>query len=175
MVAGIRTPQHLTIAGKEKNGSTLPAMEEVMPTVFAELDRVRGVLEKHYRDMQDIEFTVQQGKLWMLQTRNGKRTAEAALRIAVAMAGEGLIDRKTAIGRIDAASLDQLLHPTLDPKAERKVLAKGLPASPAPPRAPSSSTPRRPRRAPSAATPSSSAASRPAPRTSRACTLRAAS
>ncbi|BBK38138.1 pyruvate, phosphate dikinase [Allostella sp. ATCC 35155] len=130
VVAGIRTPQHLTIAGKEKNGSTLPAMEEVMPTVFAELDRVRGVLEKHYRDMQDIEFTVQQGKLWMLQTRNGKRTAEAALRIAVAMAGEGLIDRKTAIGRIDAASLDQLLHPTLDPKAERKVLAKGLPASP---------------------------------------------
>uniref|UniRef100_UPI0035B40C81 pyruvate, phosphate dikinase n=1 Tax=Stella sp. TaxID=2912054 RepID=UPI0035B40C81 len=130
VVAGIRTPQHLTIAGKVRNGSTLPAMEEVMPTVFAELDRIRGVLERHYRDMQDIEFTVQQGKLWMLQTRNGKRTAAAALRIAVAMADEGLIDPRTAVGRIDAASLDQLLHPTLDPKAERKVLAKGLPASP---------------------------------------------
>ncbi|BBK41399.1 pyruvate, phosphate dikinase [Allostella vacuolata] len=130
VVAGIRTPQHLTIAGKQKNGSSLPAMEEVMPPVFAELDRVRGVLERHYRDMQDIEFTVQQGKLWMLQTRNGKRTAAAALRIAVSLADEGLIDQSTAVARIDAASLDQLLHPTLDPKAERKVVAKGLPASP---------------------------------------------
>ncbi|MCC7276180.1 MAG: pyruvate, phosphate dikinase [Alphaproteobacteria bacterium] len=130
VVAGIRTPQHLTIAGKTRNGSTLPAMEEVMPTVFAELVRVRDVLERHYRDMQDIEFTVQQGKLWMLQTRTGKRTAAAALKIAVTLAEEGLIDQRTAVARIEPASLDQLLHPTLDPKAARDVIAKGLPASP---------------------------------------------
>jgi pyruvate,orthophosphate dikinase len=130
VVAGIRTPQHLTIAGKLANGSTLPAMEEVMPDVFKQLNDVRLMLEKHYRDMQDIEFTVQQHKLWMLQTRTGKRTAPAALKIAVDMAREGLIDQKEAVKRIDPASLDQLLHPTLDPKAEKKVLAKGLPASP---------------------------------------------
>ncbi|MDB5363066.1 MAG: pyruvate, phosphate dikinase [Rhodospirillales bacterium] len=130
VVAGIRTPQHLTIAGKITNGSTLPAMEEVMPGVFQQLNDVRLLLEKHYRDMQDIEFTVQQHKLWMLQTRTGKRTAPAALKIAVDMAREGLIDQKEAVKRIDPASLDQLLHPTLDPKAEKKVLAKGLPASP---------------------------------------------
>ena len=130
VVAGIRTPQHLTIAGKDENGSKLPAMEEVMPDVFKQLNDVRLLLEKHYRDMQDIEFTVQQHKLWMLQTRTGKRTAPAALKIAVDMAREGLIDQKEAVKRIDPASLDQLLHPTLDPKAEKKVLAKGLPASP---------------------------------------------
>ena len=130
VVAGIRTPQHLTVAGKITNGSTLPAMEEVMPGVFQQLNDVRLLLEKHYRDMQDIEFTVQQHKLWMLQTRTGKRTAPAALKIAVDMAREGLIDQKEAVKRIDPASLDQLLHPTLDPKAEQKVLAKGLPASP---------------------------------------------
>jgi len=130
VVAGIRTPQHLTIAGKTENGSKLPSMEEVMPEVFQQLDEVRLLLEKHYRDMQDIEFTVQQHKLWMLQTRTGKRTAPAALKIAVDMAREGLIDQKEAVKRIDPASLDQLLHPTLDPKAEKKVLAKGLPASP---------------------------------------------
>jgi pyruvate,orthophosphate dikinase len=130
VVAGIRTPQHLTVAGKDANGSRLPAMEEVMPDVFTELERVRRLLEGHYRDMQDIEFTVQQRKLWMLQTRNGKRTAPAALKIAVDMAREGLIDQKEAVRRIDPASLDQLLHPTLDPKAPRQVLAKGLPASP---------------------------------------------
>ena len=130
VVAGIRTPQHLTVAGKNENGSKLPAMEEVMPEVFQQLDDVRLLLEKHYRDMQDIEFTVQQHKLWMLQTRTGKRTAPAALKIAVDMAREGLIDQKEAVKRIDPASLDQLLHPTLDPKAEKKVLAKGLPASP---------------------------------------------
>jgi pyruvate,orthophosphate dikinase len=130
VVAGIRTPQHLTIAGKKTNGSTLPAMEEVMPDVFAELERVRRLLEGHYRDMQDIEFTVQQRKLWMLQTRNGKRTAPAALKIAVDLAREGLIDQAEAVKRIDPASLDQLLHPTLDPKAPRQILAKGLPASP---------------------------------------------
>jgi pyruvate,orthophosphate dikinase len=130
VVAGIRTPQHLTVAGKLANGSTLPAMEEVMPEVFAELCEVRRLLEAHYRDMQDIEFTVQQKKLWMLQTRSGKRTAPAALKIAVDLCRDGLIDRTQAIGRVDAASLDQLLHPTLDPKAPKTILTKGLPASP---------------------------------------------
>jgi len=130
VVAGIRTPQHLTVAGKLENGSDLPAMEEVMPDVFRQLDEVRLKLERHYRDMQDIEFTVQQGRLYMLQTRNGKRTAAAALKIAVDMAREGLITEAEAVQRIDPASLDQLLHPTLDPKAKRTVLAKGLPASP---------------------------------------------
>ena len=132
VVAGIRTPQHLTIAGKKANNSTLPAMEEVMPAVLDELNRVRRVLEDHYRDMQDIEFTVQRGKLWMLQTRTGKRTAQAALKIAVALVGEGVIDRTEAVRRIDPASLDQLLHPALDPKAKAKttVLVRGLPASP---------------------------------------------
>ncbi|MGE4352316.1 MAG: pyruvate, phosphate dikinase [Bdellovibrionales bacterium] len=130
VVAGIRTPQHLTIKGKQENASDLPAMEEVMPDVFKQLNDVRLKLEKHYRDMQDLEFTVQQGKLYMLQTRTGKRTAPAALRIAVELVGEGLISKEEAITRIEASSLDQLLHPTLDPKAERKILAKGLPASP---------------------------------------------
>ncbi|MCW2247996.1 pyruvate,orthophosphate dikinase [Azospirillum fermentarium] len=130
VVAGIRTPQHLTIAGREANKSDLPSMEEVMPEVFNQLNEVRLRLEKHYRDMQDIEFTVQQNKLYMLQTRTGKRTAQAALRIAVDMATEALVTKAEAVSRIDPASLDQLLHPTLDPKAERKVIAKGLPASP---------------------------------------------
>jgi pyruvate,orthophosphate dikinase len=130
VVAGIRTPQHLTVAGKKANKSSLPAMEEVMPKVFGELLRVRDTLEQHYRDMQDIEFTVQQQKLWMLQTRSGKRTAPAALKIAVDMANDGLIDRNEAVARIEPNSLEQLLHPTLDPKAKRTVLARGLPASP---------------------------------------------
>src|SRR5437870_4079044 len=130
VVAGIRTPQHLTIAGKEASKSTLPAMEEVMPEVFAELLRVRQILEDHYRDMQDIEFTVERGKLWMLQTRTGKRTAQAALKIAVSLVEEGRISREEAIGRIEPTSLDQLLHPTLDPAAKPTVLAHGLPASP---------------------------------------------
>jgi pyruvate,orthophosphate dikinase len=130
VVAGIRTPQHLTIAGKQAAKSTLPAMEEVMPKVFAELDAVRRKLEAHYRDMQDVEFTVQQGKLYMLQTRTGKRTAAAALHIAVDMAGSGLISREVAVQRIEPNSLEQLLHPTLDPKAPKTVLARGLPASP---------------------------------------------
>ena len=95
-----------------------------------ELVRIYGILEKHYRDMQDMEFTVEKGKLWMLQTRNGKRTAKAALRIAVELASEGLITQEEAVGRVDPAALDQLLHPTIDPKAERKILATGLPASP---------------------------------------------
>jgi pyruvate,orthophosphate dikinase len=130
VVAGIRTPQSLTLAGKAASRSTLPAMEEAMPQVFGELDRVRHRLESHYRDMQDIEFTVEGGKLYMLQTRAGKRTAQAALKIAVDMVAEGLIEQRQAVARIDPASLDQLLHPTLDPKAPRKVIARGLPASP---------------------------------------------
>ncbi len=130
VVAGIRTPQQLTVQGKQAQKSDKPAMEEVMPDVYRQLADIRATLERHYRDMQDIEFTVQSGKLYMLQTRNGKRTAKAALKIAVDMVREGLIDRKAAVARIAPASLDQLLHPTLDPKAERKVMAKGLPASP---------------------------------------------
>ncbi len=130
VVAGIRTPQHLTVAGKQATGSTLPAMEEVMPEVFAELEAARRRLEAHYREMQDIEFTVEKGKLWMLQTRTGKRTAAAALKVAVDLVGEGLIDRQEAVRRIDPASLDQLLHPMLDPKAPRRIIARGLPASP---------------------------------------------
>jgi pyruvate,orthophosphate dikinase len=130
VVAGIRTPQSLTIAGKRANGSTLPAMEEAMPAVFAELVKVRRILEDHYRDMQDIEFTVERGKLWMLQTRTGKRTAPAALKIAVALVAEGRISREDAIRRIEPGSLDQLLHPMLDPAAKTNVLARGLPASP---------------------------------------------
>src|SRR5215831_11181027 len=130
VVAGIRTPQHLTIAGKEANNSALPAMEEVMPEVLAELCGVRRALEDHYRDMQDIEFTVQRNKLWMLQTRTGKRTAQAALKIAVSLVEEGVIDRAEAIRRIEPASLDQLLHPMLDPAAKPTILVHGLPASP---------------------------------------------
>ncbi|WP_294301663.1 pyruvate, phosphate dikinase [uncultured Sphingomonas sp.] len=130
VVAGIRTPQYLTKAAREAAGAKPASMEEAMPEVYGELAGVFDLLERHYRDMQDIEFTVQQGKLWMLQTRAGKRTAKAALKIAVDMANEGLITREEAIARIDPAALDQLLHPTLDPKAARDVLTKGLPASP---------------------------------------------
>jgi pyruvate,orthophosphate dikinase len=130
VVAGIRTPQYLTRARREAAGAELPSMEEAMPEAFAELARVFDLLERHYKDMQDIEFTVQQGKLWMLQTRSGKRTAKAALKMAVDMVGEGLIDEETAILRVDPMALDQLLHPTLDPDAERDELATGLPASP---------------------------------------------
>jgi pyruvate, orthophosphate dikinase len=127
VVAGIRTPRPLSKA-YAKPGEV--SMEEALPHAYAELNKVRDVLEKHYKDMQDIEFTVQQNKLYMLQTRAGKRSAAASLRIAVEMANEGLIDRNTAIMRVNPASLDQLLHPTLDPKAEKKRFAKGLPASP---------------------------------------------
>src|SRR5262249_26440839 len=130
VVAGIRTPQHLTIAGKQANKSALPAMEEVMPEILAELYAVRRTLEDHYRDMQDIEFTVQRGRLWMLQTRSGKRTAQAALKIAVSLVEEGLITREEAVPRTAPHSLDPLLHPTLDPKAKTTILARGLPASP---------------------------------------------
>ncbi|MBO9519477.1 MAG: pyruvate, phosphate dikinase [Porphyrobacter sp.] len=130
VVAGIRTPQYLTQVARESAGASAPSMEEAMPEAYAELANVFDLLERHYRDMQDIEFTVQQGKLWMLQTRSGKRTAKAALKMAVDMVEEGLIDEKTAILRVDPMALDQLLHPTLDPDAPRDVLTKGLPASP---------------------------------------------
>ncbi|KAA3629401.1 MAG: pyruvate, phosphate dikinase [Proteobacteria bacterium] len=130
VVAGIRTPQPLTIAEREAGDGDLPAMEEVMPGVFAELDAIRHKLEHHYRDMQDMEFTIQGGKLWMLQTRNGKRTARAALKIAIDLSNEGLLTREEAVQRIDPEQLNHLLHPTLDPKALRTVIGKGLPASP---------------------------------------------
>ena len=130
VVAGIRTPQSLTLAGREEMGETAPSMEEAMPVVFAEFVDVVGRLESHYRDMQDIEFTVEQGRLWMLQTRNGKRTAKSALKIAVDLAAEGVISQEEAITRVEPSALDQLLHPTLDPNASRTVVAAGLPASP---------------------------------------------
>ncbi|MPY69479.1 MAG: pyruvate, phosphate dikinase [Alphaproteobacteria bacterium] len=130
VVAGIRTPQNLTVAARKAQGSDLPAMEESMPEVFGQLCAVRAKLETHFRDVQDIEFTVQQKKLWMLQTRSGKRTAKAALKIACDMVEEGVLTREEAVARIDPGSLDQLLHPTLDPKAERILICHGLPASP---------------------------------------------
>ena len=130
VVAGIRTPQYLTKTARETAGAKPASMEEAMPETYTELAQVFDLLERHYRDMQDIEFTVERGKLWMLQTRSGKRTAKAALKIAVEMANEGLITRAEAVERVDPAALDQLLHPTLDPKAPRDVIAKGLPASP---------------------------------------------
>jgi pyruvate,orthophosphate dikinase len=130
VVAGIRTPQDITEAAKKEAGSDKPSMETAMPEAYAELCRIYGILEKHYRDMQDMEFTIQEGKLWMLQTRSGKRTAKAALRIAVDLATEGLITEEEAVGRVEPSALDQLLHPTIDPKAERRVLTTGLPASP---------------------------------------------
>ncbi len=130
VVAGIRTPQNITEAARIAAGSDRPSLETVMPAVFKSFVETTELLERHYRDMQDMEFTVERGKLWMLQTRNGKRTTKAALKIAIDMATEGLIGRDEAILRIDPASLDQLLHPTLDPKAKRDLLATGLPASP---------------------------------------------
>jgi len=130
VVAGIRTPQYLTKAARERANAKPLSMEEAMPEVYGELANVFHILETHYRDMQDIEFTVERGTLWMLQTRSGKRTAKAALKIAVDMANDGLITRDEAIVRVEPGALDQLLHPTLDPKAKRDVLTKGLPASP---------------------------------------------
>jgi pyruvate,orthophosphate dikinase len=130
VVAGIRTPQDITEYARKESGSDKASMEAAMPDAFKELTRIYTMLEKHYRDMQDMEFTVEQGKLWMLQTRSGKRTAKAALKIAVELANEGLISKKDAVLRIDPASLDQLLHPTIDPNAKRDVIATGLPASP---------------------------------------------
>src|SRR3979411_404480 len=138
VVAGIRTPQDITEYARKESGSDKASMETAMPEAFKELTRIYTLLEKHYRDMQDMELKVEQGKLWMLQTRSGKRTAKAALRIAVELANEGLISKKDAVMRIDPASLDQLLHPTIDPASKRDVIATGLPAPPgaAPPRSP---------------------------------------
>ena len=130
VVAGIRTPAPLTKIEREESGSDLTSMEEALPKVFAELCDIRDKLESHYRDMQDMEFTVETGKLYMLQTRAGKRTAKAALRIAVEMCRDGVISKEDALRRVDPAQLDQLLHPTLDPEATRKVIGMGLPASP---------------------------------------------
>ena len=123
VVAGIRTPADI-------NGSGSDTLEKVMPSNYKKLDEMRLMLERHYKDMQDIEFTIQQGKLYLLQTRNGKRNAQAAVQIAVDMVNEGLIDKKEAVRRVTPAQVDQLLHPMLDPKADRSVIAKGLPASP---------------------------------------------
>ncbi len=130
VVAGIRTPQNLTESARIAAGSDKPSLEKVMPEAFATFVDIANRLERHYRDMQDLEFTIERGKLWMLQTRSGKRTAKAALRIAVEMAGEGLIGKDEAVARIDPSSLEQLLHPTIDPKAERNIIGTGLPASP---------------------------------------------
>ncbi len=130
VVAGTRTPQHITLKAKKSSGSKDLSMEEAMPKVYKELAKIFIKLEKHYRDMQDIEFTVENNKLWMLQTRAGKRTAKAAIKIAVDMVKEKLISKKEAILRIDPNTLDTLLHPTLDEKIEKNVIASGLPASP---------------------------------------------
>jgi len=141
VVAGIRTPQQVTLVGSRKwakeNNITekerkekFPSLQECMPAAFDQLEKVYIKLEKHYKDMQDIEFTIENEHLWMLQTRSGKRTAAAAVNIAVDMVNEKLIDKKTALLRIDPASLDQLLHPMFDPKAKKEIIAKGLPASP---------------------------------------------
>ncbi|MCA3696261.1 pyruvate, phosphate dikinase [Aquidulcibacter sp.] len=130
VVAGIRTPKSITRVQRETMGEGGLSMEEALPEVFLQLVEVYGQLEGHYRDMQDIEFTVERGKLWMLQTRNGKRTAKAALKIAVDMVAEGLITENEAVMRVDPAALDQLLHPTIAPGAVRDLIAVGLPASP---------------------------------------------
>jgi pyruvate,orthophosphate dikinase len=130
VVAGIRTPQNITEAARAAAGSDRPSLEAIMPEVFQQFVETTQLLEKHYKDMQDLEFTVERGKLWMLQTRNGKRTGRAALRLAVDMANEGLITRQEAIGRVEPAALDQLLHPTIDPNTKRDPIASGLPASP---------------------------------------------
>ncbi len=130
VVAGIRTPQNITEEARKESGSDKPSLETLMPEAFAEFKGICETLERHYRDMQDVEFTIQEGKLWMLQCRNGKRTTPAALKIAVDMAREGLISKEEAITRVEAVQLDQLLHPTIDPSAVRKVMTTGLPASP---------------------------------------------
>jgi pyruvate,orthophosphate dikinase len=130
VVAGIRTPQELTESARAEAGSDHASMETALPDTFKQFAEICQKLENHYRDMQDIEFTVERGTLYMLQTRSGKRTTKAALRIAVDMVDEGLISESEAVMRIDATALDQLLHPTIDPEAETVTIAAGLPASP---------------------------------------------
>lgn len=130
VVAGIRTPQSITEAARIASGYDRPSMEKVMPEAFAEFRGICTQLEAHYRDVQDLEFTIERGKLWMLQTRAGKRTTKAAMKIAVDMVAEGLITEDEAVSRIDPMTLDQLLHPTIDPRVRREVIGSGLPASP---------------------------------------------
>ncbi|MDR6664066.1 pyruvate, phosphate dikinase [Rhizobium sp. 1399] len=130
VVAGIRTPQSITEEGRIASGSEKPSMEKLMPEAFAEFGRICNELEAHYRDMQDIEFTIERGKLWMLQTRSGKRSTRAAMKIAVDMVDEGVITEDEAVLRIEPSTLDQLLHPTIDPRVTRQVIGSGLPASP---------------------------------------------
>ncbi|WP_313615930.1 pyruvate, phosphate dikinase [Agrobacterium sp.] len=130
VVSGIRTPQSITEEGRIASGSDKPSMEKLMPEAFEEFSSICESLERHYCDLQDMEFTIERGKLWMLQTRSGKRTTRAALKIAVDMVDEGLISRKEAVSRIEPSSLDQLLHPTIDPRSQRSVIGSGLPASP---------------------------------------------
>ena len=130
VVAGIRTPQSINILGKIHSGAALPALEEIMPELYQELLNICSKLEHHYKDMQDIEFTIEEGKLWLLQTRSGKRTAKAAIKIAVDLVSEGLISKEDAVARIDVNSIDKLLHPTIDEQAKYTVIAQGLPASP---------------------------------------------
>ncbi|WP_416065635.1 pyruvate, phosphate dikinase [Rhizobium sp. ZK1] len=130
VVAGIRTPQSITEEGRIASGSEKPSMEKLMPEAFKEFGRICAELESHYRDMQDIEFTIERGKLWMLQTRSGKRSTRAAMRIAVDMVDEGVITEDEAVLRIEPSTLDQLLHPTIDPRVSRQVIGSGLPASP---------------------------------------------
>ncbi len=130
VVAGVRTPHPLNKVQKKAKKINLTSLEEEMPGVYKELEGIRKKLEKHYRDMQDVEFTIQKGRLWMLQTRTGKRTALAAIRIAVEMARKGLISKKEAVSRIEPDQLDQILHRMFDPRAKKEVVAKGLPASP---------------------------------------------
>lgn len=143
VVAGIRTPQEITLEGsrrwaalagvsEEERKAKYPSLEETMPDLMKQLLAIQDKLEKHYKDMQDIEFTIQEGKLWMLQTRNGKRTGAAMVKIAMDLMREGMIDEKTALLRIEAQKLDELLHPVFDAKAaaQAKIIAKGLPASP---------------------------------------------
>ena len=130
VVAGTRTPQHITKKARIASNESLPSMEESMPIVYKELKKILHKLEKHYKDMQDVEFTVENKKLWMLQTRSGKRTAKSAVKIAVDMVKENLISKKEAVLRVEPNSLDTLLHPTLDEKSNIEIIAKGLPASP---------------------------------------------
>jgi pyruvate,orthophosphate dikinase len=130
VVAGIRTPQSITKLVRERQGSKKPSMEEAMPKMYGELFEIGQKLEHHFKEMQDVEFTIQEGKLWMLQCRAGKRTAKAALKVAIDLVDEGLIDKETAVQRVDPSALDQLLHPTLDPKAPKTKYASGLAASP---------------------------------------------
>ncbi len=130
VVAGIRTPHALNSESKKETNKDLPTLEELMPDIYKQLVEIRSLLERHYRDMQDMEFTIEKCKLYMLQTRNGKRTARAAVKIAVDMTKEGLIDKETAIMRVSPEQVEKLLHPMIDPTFQGKPIAKGLPASP---------------------------------------------